>query len=148
MIMKEIVIISGKGGTGKTSLAASFAILGGKDVIVADCDVDAADMHLLLEPDFLDSEEFYSGELAYIMQDQCISCGKCEDVCRFEAISNINGRYHIDSLNCEGCGYCASIPMNTSILCCAKISWAFTPMPPAMIVLTPFPARNLGYTPG
>ena len=70
----KIAIASGKGGTGKTSLTASFACLGGKDVIVADCDVDAADMHLLLETDFKDSEDFYSGELAYINQDECIRC--------------------------------------------------------------------------
>ena len=62
--MKEIVIISGKGGTGKTSITASFAYLGGQDVVVADCDVDAADMHLLLKPDFTNAEDFYSGELA------------------------------------------------------------------------------------
>ncbi len=107
--MKEIVIISGKGGTGKTSLAASFAYLGGKDVIVADCDVDAADMHLLLQPDFADSDDFYSGELAYIHQNECIQCGKCADVCRFDAIPIIKGRYIVDPLSCEGCGYCARV---------------------------------------
>ncbi len=107
--MKEIVVISGKGGTGKTSLTASFAYLGGKDVIVADCDVDAADMHLLLEPDFKDSEDFYSGELAYINQDECIRCGKCADVCRFDAIPIIDSQYIVDPLSCEGCGYCARV---------------------------------------
>ena len=84
--MKEIVVISGKGGTGKTSLTAAFAYLGGKDVIVADCDVDAADMHLLLQPDFADSDDFFSGELAVIDQLECTQCGKCADVCRFDAI--------------------------------------------------------------
>jgi MinD superfamily P-loop ATPase len=64
--MKEIVVISGKGGTGKTSLTAAFAYLGGKEIAVADCDVDAADMHLLLRPDFKESEDFYSGETATI----------------------------------------------------------------------------------
>ncbi len=107
--MKEIVVISGKGGTGKTSLTASFAYLGGKDVIVADCDVDAADMHLLLKPDFKDSEDFYSGELAYINQYECIRCGKCADVCRFDAIPIINNQYIVDPLSCEGCGYCARV---------------------------------------
>lgn len=107
--MKEIVVISGKGGTGKTSLSASFAVLGGEDVIVADCDVDAADMHLLLDPDFEDSEDFYSGELAYISQNECIQCGKCYDVCRFEAIDIIEGKYIVNKLNCEGCGYCARV---------------------------------------
>jgi len=107
--VKEIVVISGKGGTGKTSLAASFAYLGGKDVVVADCDVDAADMHLLLQPDFADSDDFYSGELAYIHQNECIQCGKCADVCRFDAIPIIKGRYIVDPLSCEGCGYCARV---------------------------------------
>ncbi len=114
--MKEIVVISGKGGTGKTSLTASFAYLGGKDVIVADCDVDAADMHLLLEPDFKDSEDFYSGELAYIKQDACIRCGKCADVCRFDAIPIINNQYIVDPLSCEGCGYCARVCPTNAII--------------------------------
>ena len=114
--MKEIVVISGKGGTGKTSLTASFAYLGGNDVIVADCDVDAADMHLLLEPDFKDSEDFYSGELAYIKQDECIRCGKCADVCRFDAIPIINSQYIVDPLSCEGCGYCARVCPTDAII--------------------------------
>ncbi len=71
--MKEIVVISGKGGTGKTSLTASFAVLGAEDLVVADCDVDAADMHLLLAPDFAHEEAFFSGELAVIDQDLCIT---------------------------------------------------------------------------
>ncbi len=107
--MKEIVIISGKGGTGKTSITASYAYLGGKNIVVADCDVDAADMHLLMKPDFKISEDFYSGELAKIDQDKCISCGKCADVCRFDAIPIINNQYIVDPLNCEGCGYCARV---------------------------------------
>ncbi|MBE9469319.1 MAG: ATP-binding protein [Bacteroidetes bacterium] len=107
--MKEIVVISGKGGTGKTSITASIAYLGGKDIVVADCDVDAADMHLLMQPDFEKSEDFYSGEIAEINQDECIKCGKCKDVCRFNAIPIINKQYTINSLNCEGCGYCARI---------------------------------------
>ncbi len=107
--MKEIVVISGKGGTGKTSLTASFAFLGGKDVIVADCDVDAADMHMLLGPDFEKAEDFYSGEVAFIIEDDCIRCGKCKQVCRFDAINIIDNQYIVDPLNCEGCGYCARV---------------------------------------
>jgi len=107
--MKEIVIISGKGGTGKTSITASFAVLGGKNVVVADCDVDAADMHLLMQPDFAQSEDFYSGELAVIDQDKCTQCGECADVCRYGAIPVIDGQYIVDALSCEGCGYCARI---------------------------------------
>jgi len=104
--MKEIVIVSGKGGTGKTSITASFAYLGNKDVIVADCDVDAADMHLLLKPDFGNPKDFYSGLLAKIDQEKCIKCGKCAAVCRFDAIPIINGKFIVEPLNCEGCGYC------------------------------------------
>ena len=107
--MKEIVVISGKGGTGKTSVTAAFAVLGGKDVVVADCDVDAADMHILLKPDYAHSEDFYSGVIAKINQDDCISCGKCKEVCRFDAIPIIDEKYIVDELNCEGCGYCARI---------------------------------------
>ena len=107
--MKEIVIISGKGGTGKTSITASFAVLGGNNVVVADCDVDAADMHLLMQPDFDFSEDFYSGELATIDTNSCIRCNKCAQVCRFGAISIRNMQYVIDPLSCEGCGYCARV---------------------------------------
>jgi MinD superfamily P-loop ATPase len=107
--MKEIVVISGKGGTGKTSLTAAFAYLGGKEIAVADCDVDAADMHLLLRPDFKESEDFYSGETATINQDACTLCGECALICRFNAIQQTDGRYEVDPLNCEGCGYCARV---------------------------------------
>ena len=107
--MKEIVIISGKGGTGKTSITASFAVLGGKNIVVADCDVDAADMHLLMQPDFAQQEDFYSGELAVIDQDKCTQCGDCANVCRYGAIPIIDGEYIVDVLSCEGCGYCARI---------------------------------------
>ena len=114
--MKEIVIISGKGGTGKTTLTASFAYLGGKDIIVADCDVDAADMHLLMKPDFAFDEDFYSGEIAYINQNDCTQCGICADVCRFDAISIFDGKYIVNPLNCEGCGYCARVCPTKAII--------------------------------
>jgi len=107
--MKEIVIISGKGGTGKTSIIASFAWLERNDVVVADCDVDAANMHLLLNPDFDYPEDFYSGQKANIDQIACSGCGKCIDVCRFDAISTINTNYNVNEIDCEGCGYCAII---------------------------------------
>ena len=107
--MKEIVVISGKGGTGKTSITASFAYLGGKEIVVADCDVDAADLHLLMLPDFAKSEEFYSGVIAKIDQDVCTNCGKCAEVCRFDAILVIDGQYVVQPLDCEGCGYCARV---------------------------------------
>jgi MinD superfamily P-loop ATPase len=120
--MKEIVILSGKGGTGKTSIAASFAVLAGNDAVIADCDVDAANMHLLLKPDFGKKSEFYSGELALIKQELCTECGKCEEICRFDAISYINNQYQINSLNCEGCGYCEKICPSHAITMQEQIS--------------------------
>ena len=85
-------------------------------MVVADCDVDAADMHLLMKPDYDFSEDFYSGQLAYIDPDNCIQCDKCAQVCRFDAISVKNRQYVIDPLSCEGCGYCARIcPTGTII---------------------------------
>ena len=107
--MKEIVVISGKGGTGKTSVTASFAYLARDYCVLADCDVDAADMHLLMEPDFAYKETFYSGEVAFINQDKCIKCGNCKNVCRFNAIDIINRQYIVNPLNCEGCGYCPRV---------------------------------------
>lgn len=107
--MKEIVVVSGKGGTGKTSIVASIAYIIGEDTIVVDCDVDAADMHLLLEPDFGYEEEFYSGEIAEIDVDYCTNCGICFDVCRFEAVKIIDGQHVIEETSCEGCGYCARV---------------------------------------
>jgi len=111
--MKEIVVISGKGGTGKTSLTASFSVLGGNKIITADCDVDAADMHLLLEPDFGYAEDFYSGKLAVVNENECINCGKCAEICRFDAFEENNGAHRVITLNCEGCAYCSHIcPVN------------------------------------
>lgn len=115
--MKEIVVISGKGGTGKTSITASFAYLGGNEIVVADCDVDAADLHLLMLPDFAKSEEFYSGVIAKIDQDVCTKCGKCAEVCRFDAIPVIDGQYIVQPLDCEGCGYCTRVcPVDAIIM--------------------------------
>lgn len=107
--MKEIVVISGKGGTGKTSVTASLAVLAGNEAVVADCDVDAADMHLLLKPDSALAEDFYSGELAVINQDTCIACGKCYEICRFDAVLTYQNHYTIDPISCEGCGYCSKV---------------------------------------
>lgn len=114
--MKEIVVISGKGGTGKTSLTAAFAYLAGEDVILADCDVDAADMHLLMKPELVRSENFHSGEIAHIIQEDCILCGKCQEVCRFGAINFVKNQYIVDRLSCEGCGYCARICPTKTII--------------------------------
>ncbi len=94
--MKEIVVISGKGGTGKTSIVASFAALAG-NAVLADCDVDAADLHLVLTPVIKRREEFYSGHEAIIRQADCIGCGACLARCRFGAVMRINGAEVIDS---------------------------------------------------
>ncbi len=109
--MKEIVIISGKGGTGKTSLTASFAALCKGKAVFADCDVDAADLHLILKPDIRKKTEFKSGHKAFIRKSQCIGCGGCLSWCRFGAVLRQDiGRgefqFTIDPVACEGCGVC------------------------------------------
>lgn len=101
--MKEFVVISGKGGTGKTSLTASFAALA-QNAALADCDVDAADLHLLLHPDIRKREDFTSGVKAAIVPERCTRCGICREVCRFEAI---DADYAINPFACEGCTVCA-----------------------------------------
>lgn len=107
--MKEIVVISGKGGTGKTSITAAFGILASEQLVVADCDVDAADMHMLMNPEVKQQEGFVSGAVAEIDQDACIHCGRCSRVCRFDAIPYVDGEFKVSPLECEGCGYCARI---------------------------------------
>jgi MinD superfamily P-loop ATPase len=111
--MQELVVISGKGGTGKTSLVASLAALTGNTVL-ADCDIDAADLHLVLEPTILQREEFSGGARARIKPELCIACGKCELLCRFDAIcfdgpdnGSAGKTYRVDPIACEGCGVCA-----------------------------------------
>ena len=100
--MKQLSILSGKGGTGKTSVAAAFAALIPSKV-VADCDVDAADMHLILEPQILRREAFAGGKKARIEHDKCKACGKCRELCRFGAVSE---DFAVDPIACEGCGVC------------------------------------------
>ena len=114
-IMKEIVIISGKGGTGKTSIVASLATLAGKNVL-ADCDVDAADLHLVLEPKVQSRNDFSGGKKARIIKEECTACGECIDVCRFEAIHypHTAGRTdgeipQVNPIFCEGCGVCVRV---------------------------------------
>ncbi len=129
--MKEIVIISGKGGTGKTSIVASFAALTGSTgsrlrqgfvgqarlgphAVLADCDVDAADLHLLLAPTIRRREEFRCGHEAVTRQADCIGCGACLARCRFGAVIRSDGKedprkehaFTIDPTSCEGCGVC------------------------------------------
>lgn len=104
--IRELLVISGKGGTGKTSVTASFAVLAG-DCVLADCDVDAADLHLILSPAVREEHVFESGNIAIIRNDSCTSCGFCTELCRFDAIQKKkNNRFEIDRFSCEGCGVC------------------------------------------
>lgn len=110
--MKEYVIVSGKGGTGKTSLVASFAAMA-CSAVVADCDVDAADLHLVLAPRVRRRESFRCGREAVIRQADCVSCGACLARCRFDAVRKSDGgageaRFEIDPNACEGCGVCVA----------------------------------------
>jgi MinD superfamily P-loop ATPase len=103
--MQEIAVISGKGGTGKTSLTAALAALVPHKIMV-DCDVDAADLHLILKPSVAETYEFRSGESAVIDARACSHCGLCRDVCRFGAVSP---DFHILDYSCEGCGFCEKV---------------------------------------
>jgi len=110
--LSEIAVISGKGGTGKTSIVASFAALA-DGAVLTDCDVDAADLHLILEPEVKETHDFTGGKVASVLTDKCIGCGRCEQVCRFGA-ALFNGpanqvaerTYTIDHISCQGCGGC------------------------------------------
>ena len=111
--VKELTVISGKGGTGKTSLVASFAALCRRSVL-ADCDVDAADLHLILEPRVVRRELFAGGKRARVKAGHCIACGECEEVCRFDAIlfdgpgnGVLKKTFRVEPVACEGCGVCA-----------------------------------------
>ena len=109
--MKEVVVLSGKGGTGKTSILGAFATLSKKKAL-ADCDVDAADLHLLLNPRVREHEEFWSGQVALIDEDKCTRCGLCEELCRFDAIAD----FTVDPVACEGCGFCAHACPESAII--------------------------------
>jgi len=102
--MKEIVVLSGKGGTGKTTVTASLAALV-KDAVLTDCDVDAADLYLLLNPEIKETFEFLGNQKACINEDKCNKCGRCEKVCRFGAIID----FKVNSIFCEGCRVCYNI---------------------------------------
>jgi MinD superfamily P-loop ATPase len=104
VMVKEITVISGKGGTGKTSLTASFAVLT-QHAVLTDCDVDAPDLHMLLKPEILETQEFKASKVAVIDQDTCVQCGKCEEHCRFGGIE----KHVVDPILCEGCGVCVYV---------------------------------------
>lgn len=104
MMVKELTVLSGKGGTGKTSVTASLAVLT-KNTVMTDCDVDAPDLHMLLNPEVLEKQEFKASRVAVIDEETCVQCGKCEEHCRFGAIED----HTVDPVLCEGCGVCAYI---------------------------------------
>ena len=111
--MKEITILSGKGGAGKTSIAAALASLA-QNAVFCDNDVDAADLHLILNPEIKETHQFDSGSLAFINQERCTNCGTCQDACRFEAIfTNNDGFPEVNPYQCEGCRLCERLcPVN------------------------------------
>jgi len=116
--VKEIVVLSGKGGTGKTSVVASLAYLAPNKVMV-DCDVDAADLHLLLKPLREERHEFWSGQRAVIDGDACTECGLCREVCRFEAIDE---GFRVEPVACEGCAFCYNVCPASAITMAESLS--------------------------
>ena len=105
--MKQITIISGKGGTGKTTVASNFIKLANNHLAV-DCDVDASNLHILFNPEIQRKEKFTGGMVAKVTGD-CIQCGECEEACRFDAISDSETDIKIDHIKCEGCGVCIHV---------------------------------------
>jgi MinD superfamily P-loop ATPase len=110
-LIKQLAIVSGKGGTGKTTIAAAFAALA-KNKVMVDCDVDAADLHLLLQPKILMQEKYFGGRAPRVDLDKCTQCGLCTEICRFHAINN----GVVDSVSCEGCGFCSHICPENAIM--------------------------------
>jgi MinD superfamily P-loop ATPase len=128
--MKQLVILSGKGGTGKTSIAAAFAHLASQNgladqIVLADADVDAANLELVLQPHLLEEEDFRSGQVAVIDQNTCASCGDCETVCRFDAIHHTDGLYTVDPIACDGCAACVYQCPNESITMQEQVAGKF-----------------------
>ena len=105
---REIVVVSGKGGTGKTSVCAAFAAIARKAVL-CDLDVDVPDLHIVLSPRPRETHDFMGGNKAVIDQEACIRCGQCRELCRFGAVLEREGRFEVDGLACEGCGVCQAL---------------------------------------
>ena len=116
--MKQIAVVSGKGGTGKTTITASFAVLA-HEIVIADCDVDAPDLHLLLHPQIIETQEFKGSKLAVIDETKCIECGLCRESCKFDAI---NKDFQVDPFLCEGCGVCVVVCPEEAISLKERIS--------------------------
>jgi MinD superfamily P-loop ATPase len=116
--MKQLTILSGKGGTGKTTLTASLAVLA-RNATIADCDVDAPDLHMLLHPEVIKTKEFKGSKLAVIDKTKCDNCGVCREKCRFDAITEAK---EVDPIACEGCGVCAAICPSDAITMIERVS--------------------------
>jgi MinD superfamily P-loop ATPase len=111
--VKQLTVLSGKGGTGKTSITASFAVLA-KSAIVADCDVDAPDLHMLLHPEVIETRKFSASKIAVIDKAKCTHCGLCREKCSFNAITP---DVKVEAIACEGCGVCTIVcPANAIML--------------------------------
>ena len=116
--MRQLTILSGKGGTGKTTITASFAVFA-KTAVVADCDVDAPDLHMLLHPEVTKTQEFKGSNLAVIDEKKCTKCGLCKEKCAFDAVTD---DLKIDAISCEGCGVCAYVCPAKAIALSERIS--------------------------
>lgn len=120
--MKQLTILSGKGGTGKTTLTASFAVLA-ENAVVADCDVDAPDLHLLLHPEIIETQAFTGSKLAVIDPAKCLDWGMCREKCLFDAIT---ADFKVDPISCEGCGVCTIVcPSNAIALTDRESGYAY-----------------------
>ncbi|NLF00393.1 MAG: 4Fe-4S binding protein [Anaerolineales bacterium] len=106
--MKQLVILSGKGGTGKTTVAAALAHLASQEapIVMADADVDAANLELVLDPRQVEAHDFTGGSVALIDPEACTACGRCAEVCRFEAVADAGSVYCVEPSACEGCAAC------------------------------------------
>jgi MinD superfamily P-loop ATPase len=124
--VKQIVVLSGKGGTGKTTVTAALAHLASQDpstrAILVDADVDAANLELLLEPRILETHDFVGGQTATIAAELCSGCGRCAEVCRFDAIRADNGYYTVDATACEGCATCKTQCPNDAVTMLPRMS--------------------------
>jgi len=107
--MKKLAVISGKGGTGKTMMTGALATLASGRIALADCDVDAANLEILLSPEMISSEPYYGQKVSFIDNDLCIWCGSCKDSCRFDAIVYENDRFRVNPQKCEGCAVCTIV---------------------------------------